>query len=146
MKGLFTILAVLSICTASGRGNDKSGNDLVGINFSLNQKEFKAGGAGYFLISFKPKKGIHITTDPPFHVSLDTAGKIFSLGKVEFSQDASGYVDPQKSVLQRFTIAKTTPPGSYELKGILTYYYCSDEAGWCSKFKQPIHLTFTLTK
>jgi hypothetical protein len=51
------------------------------------------------------------------------------------------YLDPSKAIVQRFTV--DTPPrsGPVTLKGILTYYYCSDAEGWCSRFRQPFTVT-----
>src|SRR5712692_5873412 len=116
-------------------------NEYVKCEIVLHEKELKAGSSGYLLISFKPKKGIHVTTDPAFHLSLDTLQQFFSLGKAEFSEDANGYLNSGKTVRQPLTVAKKVMPGSYVVKGTLVYYYCSENDGWCSRFRQPVELT-----
>lgn len=146
----FSLCLILSTLIASYyvSTGDKSvsENEHVKCDIVLKQKELRAGELGYFLILFKPKKGIRITTDPPFQVSLDTTQQFFSLGKAEFSQDANGYLNSEKAVRQSFTITRMTKPGSYALKGTLIYYYCSDGEGWCSRFIQPIELKLMITK
>lgn len=121
-------------------------NDYVGVEISVKQKKLKAGTAGDVLISLKPKKGIHITADPPFSLSLDTLKQFFSSGKPDFKKDDKGYVNTESAIRQEILVAKTTPVGSYKLKTTFIYYYCSDEEGWCSRFKQPLELSVTVVK
>ena len=148
MKLLFvTLFLLVSVpFPLLGGGKSAAENEYVKCEIVLQQKELKAGSSGYVLISFQPKKGIHITTDPPFRISLDTSRQVFTLGKAEFSRDDNGYLNSRKGVRQPLTVAGTAAPGSYAMRGTLIYYYCSENDGWCSRFKQPIDLTFTVTK
>ncbi|MBI1808057.1 MAG: hypothetical protein HYR76_13540, partial [Ignavibacteria bacterium] len=58
--------------------------------------------------------------------------------------DTSEYLDASKPIKQSFTLAKSTKAGSLSFKGTLTYFFCSDADGWCSRFKQPIDVTVTV--
>lgn len=144
MKYLSVLVLASATQFLAGVTDEKISNDNVDVKFNLKQKEFQSGETGYFLISFKPKKGIHITTDPPFEFTFDTLKQFFSAGKAEFAKDKKEYLKTQQSVKQDFSIAKRTPPGSYNVKGTLVYYYCSDKEGWCSRFRQPVELTLTV--
>lgn len=137
---LVTALTTLSVTNAG----DTANNDLVDVRVEVTESTFRPGTAAHFLISFRPKKGINITTDPAFEFSFDTLKQFFSAGKATFVKDAKGYLKPQQPVKQQFAIAKQTPPGSYRVRGTLVYYYCSDAEGWCSRFRQPVELTFVV--
>ena len=148
MKFFFVVFFPLLLAphhsVADGKSTVK--NEYVRCEIVLQQKELKAGSSGYVLFSFMSKKGFHVTTDPPFQISLDTLQQFFTLGKAEFSKDTNGYLSPEQTVRQPLTVAKMVVPGSYDLKGTLIYYYCSESDGWCSRFKQPIELTLKITK
>ncbi len=148
MKFFFVVLFTLLLPPHPALADAKLAeeNEYVKCEIVLQQKELKAGSTGYVLISFKPKRGIHITTDPPFRISLDTVQQFFRLGKALFSKDARGYLNSQETVRQPLMVARTVTPGTYRLGGTLIYYYCSENDGWCSRFKQPIELTLTIAK
>lgn len=148
LKFFFLVSFTLSLAPhyvpADGKPTEE--NEYVKCEIVLQHKEMKAGSTGYVLISFRPKNGIHITTDPPFRISLDTLQRFFTLGKALFSKDARGYLNSHETVRQSFTIAKTVTAGTYTLGGTLIYYYCSENDRWCSRFKQPIALSLTIAK
>lgn len=144
MKLLSVFVLAILAPFPSGTLDEKTSNDKVEVEFNIKQKEFRSGETGYFLISFKPKKGIYITTDPPFEFTFDTLKQFFSISKAVFVKDGKGYLKAQQSVRQHFLIAKGTPSGSYKVKGTLIYYYCSDDEGWCSRIKQPVELALTV--
>jgi hypothetical protein len=140
-------IAGLLLIAALAPGEGKVSNDLVGLDVGLRQSQLKPGETGQVIISFKPKKGIHVTTDPPFEFSIDTLGHFFSVGdKAEFVTDTKGYVNPSRPVRQPFIVSRDTPAGTYEVKATLIYYYCSDNEGWCSRFKQPVRFSVKIAK
>lgn len=135
------------VLSATIAADDRDGtNEYVEADAFLNATNLRPGGAGYFTISFQPKEGIFITTDPPFRLVLDTLKDVVTLRKLEFTKTESNYVDTERPVRQHFEIPKAIPPGSYRLRGTLVYFYCSDEKGWCSGFRQPIELTLTVLR
>jgi hypothetical protein len=144
MMKYFVVIGLFLLPTSSSKSSDKIVNEMVAVELNLPQQQLRAGETGTVLIFFKPKKGIHITTDPLFELTFDTLTQFFSTGKTTFEKDKKEYLKTQQPVKQRFLVAKKTLPGSYRLKGTLIYYYCSDKEGWCSRFKQPVELTITV--
>ena len=49
-------------------------------------------------------------------------------------------------VKQQFQLSPGAPHGPVTLKGTLTYYFCSDKEGWCSKYKQPVEIALTVRR
>jgi hypothetical protein len=74
---------------------------------------------------------------PPMAVAFDSspsAAPARKGGKIVIPSDTStGYLKPSLPVRAPFTLAAASPKGRSELKGVLTYYYCSDVEGWCRK-------------
>ena len=129
-----------------GSGNPKTDNDYVKTVINLKQQKLKPGASGEILIYLKPKKGIHININPKIEVKLDSSGIIASTGNLVIPQaPKTSSLDPAKPIKQSFKLSHNIKPGRAILKGTLTYYYCSDAEGWCSKFKQPVELTIIVT-
>ena len=146
------IIAVLSfvVFQISAAGDKPMGaNEYVKFALSLSQKNLKPGTKGQLLISLTPKKGIHINLQPPIDLKLEKNPTIVLVGKPELAKvkvDTSEYLDASKPIKQSFTIAKAAKSGMLTLKGTLTYFYCSDSEGWCSRFKQLIDLSVTVAR
>lgn len=147
---LLIIVVLSTFITQFSVAGDKPtpANEYVKFELSLDQKKLKPGTNGQLLISLMPKKGIHINLQPPLDLMLEKNPAITLAGKPELARvrvDTSDYLDASKPIKQSFTLAKSAKKGSVTLKGTLTYFYCSDSEGWCSRFKQPINLTLTVT-
>ena len=128
---------------------DKStaSNEYVKINTVVKEHSLKAGAKGTLLFTFIPKKGIHINIEQPMSLKLDSAALVSRVGDLVVPQSAKKEImNDKKPVKQAFTISTNVNPGEIHIKGILTYFYCSDEEGWCSRFKQPIDVTLTIKK
>ena len=142
---LVSYLALLIVGLAGGIS--KPENEHVKISISATPSELKAGAQAQLLISLKPKKGYHIVTTPPMEIKLDSVSGIQVIGKLQIPQSTNkDYVETSKPIKQRITLASRLKPGTATIKGTLTYFYCSDAEGWCSKFKQPIELTIKIVK
>lgn len=142
MKKLISIFIILLVpiylfC------NDE--NKYVHVYTSVKPATIKAGGNAEILFTFATQEGIHINLDPPIEVELDK--KFATLGKLDVPK-AKGieYLNLKKPVKQSFTLNKKLKPGKHLLKGTLTYFYCSDEEGWCSRFQQAIQLNIVVEK
>ena len=115
----------------------------------LEQSSLKRGATGALLLRLSPQKGIHINTVPPIAFTLDKSPGIALTGKLRYATvtvDTSVYIDTSETIRQSFTVAPSVNPGQQVLKGTLTYFYCSDAEGWCSKFKQPVEITMRVLK
>ncbi|MBI4548177.1 MAG: hypothetical protein HY707_09360 [Ignavibacteriae bacterium] len=128
-------------------GTIKPENQHVTFNITAKPSELKVGVQGRLLISLKPKQGFHIVIIPPMQITFDSLCGIQLIDKPDIPQTTNKeYVDTSKPITQKFALATTLKPGAATIKGILTYFYCSDAEGWCSKFKQPIELTIKVLK
>lgn len=140
-------LASLFLSASVQTGEKPTKNEYVDVTISIKQKSLKPGTAGELLISFKPKRGIHINLDPPLSVKIDSSEFVASVGKLDTLRDArTAYLDVAKPVRQLFTLSKKIKPGTVTIRGLLTYFYCSDAEGWCSRFKQPIEVSVPVVR
>ena len=141
------VLIIFSRAVAGGIQTPKSENEYVTSSISLQKTKLKAGSSGTLLISLKPKKGIHINLNPKIEITIDSSSAIIPAGKPEIPQNQKkDFFDPEKPIRQAFMVSGNVKPGAVDLTGTLTYYYCSDAEGWCSKFKQPLNLKVIVTK
>jgi len=125
--------------------DSKSENSYVQCSVAIKQKSLRPGTATQLLISLRPKKGIHINLDPPLQVKLDSAEIVSSVGKPEIPRRDT-VLDLSKPVRLSVTISPKAKPGSFTVRGTVTYFYCSETEGWCSRFKQPIEFKLTVVR
>ncbi len=145
ISGITVVVLLLSLAFFIGAGTSPVTNEYVKSTISVKEKSIKAGTRGTLLISLVPKKGIHINLTPPIVITLDSASTIEAIGKLGISKIDS-FLNPLKPIEQSIQLSKKIKPGSIDIKGIITYYYCSDAEGWCSRFKQPFSVTVKVTK
>ena len=139
---LIIIISLLTFNLTLIAGESPKINEFVKCEISVKQKSMKAGATGELLISLKPKDGIHINLDPPLTLKLDSSVAYSLVGKPIFSKtNKSEYIDIAKPIKQSFTLSKKIKPGLVQLKGTLSYFYCSGSDGWCARFKQPIDIS-----
>ena len=141
-----TTLALFIAATLSFAGESPaSSNEYVKCTVGLRQRMLKAGATGTILITLEPKKGIHINLTPPISVALDSTGVVVASSTRELPK-VKTYLDTSKPIKYSFTLSGALKPGPQVISGVLTYFYCSDADGWCSKFKQPINLKIDVVK
>lgn len=120
-------------------------NKYVQVYTSVKPATIKVGGKAELIFTFATQEGIHINLDPPIEVEIEK--KFATLGKIDVPKaKGSEYLNLKKPVKQSFTLNKKLKPGKHQLKGTLTYFYCSDEEGWCSRFQQTIQLNIVVEK
>ena len=144
---IFVLLTLTSFLHVDGRPPGE--NKYVKFSIAMKQRELKAGAKGLLLIELKPQAGIHINLEPPIDLTVEDSSLVRLSEKLTVSKikkDTSEYLDPSKPIKQSFTVSKHAKPGVARLAGILTYYYCSDADGWCSRFKQPIDMKINVIK
>ncbi len=106
----------------------------VRITVSALSDTLAPGSASELRIDFKPSKGFHVNAVPPMAVEFDSGSAALHGGKIVIPSDtATGYLDPGLPVRQPFSLSKSPGRGRSTLAGTLTYYYCSDEEGWCRR-------------
>ena len=139
-------LLIVSLHVISGPGTP---GENTYVRFSATLKHGSQAGrpAGALLFNLRPRKGIHVNLDPPISVTFDSTAPAKAAGKLEVPRmEKLPYLDTSKAIIQRFTLRRQSKPAPVTLKGVLTYFYCSDAEGWCSKFKQPFAVTVPVTQ
>jgi len=146
MKPLIISIIAGLLSTTSIAGNVRlTNNKYVTVNVDIKGNKLKAGSSIEMLISLKPVDGIHINLKPAIELTLDSLSSAALSGTMKIPKGPE-YLDTSSPITQRILLAKKVKPGNVALKGMLTYYYCSDKEGWCSKFKQPIEITLTVDR
>ena len=139
---IFVIPVVLCIAgTTRAVSQDAEKEPHVSIAVAAARDTLAPGAGTEILFTFSPKKGYHVNAVPPMAVQFDSTSPARAGGKIAIPADsATGYLRTSLAVRQPFTLARSAERGRAELKGVLTFYYCSDAGGWCRKE----NLRFTL--
>ncbi|RCK74579.1 MAG: hypothetical protein IGBAC_1527 [Ignavibacteriae bacterium] len=136
----FLILLTLPITSVT-----EDEEEYVQVSYFIKPDILKPNSEAKLYLNFFPKAGIHINIDPPIELQLDN--KIATLKKLELSKSKnSEYLDHNKPIVQSIKLNKNLKPGKIKLTGNLTYFYCSEKDGWCSKAEQSIELNITIKK
>ena len=143
---IFVIPALIALALPSTAvSQPKDAEAHVGVAVTSSRDTLAPGAAAEIRIAFSPKKGYHVNAVPPMAVKLDTAAPARLTGSIVIPSDtATGYLKSSLPVRQPFTLAKSAAAGRAALKGVLTYYYCSDAEGWCRKENLPFTLPVTV--
>lgn len=149
MRTLFILPVLLLFSTATmmpiGAGG-KGSNSSVQFSVSADQTGYSPGEPGTLLFTIHPKKGIHINLEPGLTISADSSSDLGFSGKPEIPIDSStNFLNESKPIRQPFRVPPHRTPDSLTVSGTVTYYYCSDAEGWCSRFKQSFRLKIRVT-
>jgi hypothetical protein len=142
-------LAASLLFPAFTPGDDpKAGsNPNVRVWVHLSRESFKPGDTGEISITISPAEGYHVNANPPVELRLDSTKAILFKGVLSQTTDRNnGYLSTRSPIRQSFYLPSTIKPGFHVLKGVVTYFYCSDSEGWCQRFRQPITLSFNVTQ
>ena len=145
MKNLIIIgICVFQIAASPYSGIDPA-NEYVGFSISLKEKSVKAGGSGTLLISLQPQKGIHVNVNPPITIAFDSSDIVAPVGKLEIPR-IDTLLNTSKPIKQTIRVSRQVKSGTAAIKGTITYFYCSESEGWCSRFKQPFDVAIKVKK
>ena len=141
MKYVLGIVFLFMSLPAFG-GNTAPTNKYVEYSATLKPGKLKPGASGQILIMLKPHGGIHINLEPPLNFAFDSSLQFTSSRSITIPKmKKANFLDPTKSISIPFTLTQSASHSTtVTLKGTLTYYYCSDAEGWCSRFKQPVEI------
>ncbi len=146
MRHVFVGLLILAAVVLAIGGDKPAVNSYVDFGVKLEKTSLRRDSTGTLLLTLKPHKGIHVNTQPGPSFVFDTANGVHASGSLGLSMlEKSTFLDPQKPVRQRFSLAPGVQPGELTIKGTFIYYYCSDAEGWCSRFKQPVEVHLRVT-
>lgn len=134
-------IAILILSNQADKNKASSENEHVSAKITLKNQIIASGDSGEIAIEFNPKEGYFINSVPILSIKLDSNDIIASTGKIKIPAGKKPeYVDTSQPVKLPIIYRKDIKKGKYPLIGTLTYFYCSQQDGWCAKYKQ----TFTL--
>jgi hypothetical protein len=117
-------------------------NDYVRLEVQPPSKAIRPGASAVVELHFTPVDGIHINVDPPVEFALDSAAAITLKGKPVMTKDSgTGYLSTAAPVKQTVVLGKNIQAGKFAVKGTVTYFFCSENEGWCNRQKQPVEFT-----
>ena len=145
MKTAFALTFSLSLLGSVSQAGETTQNEHVRVEVSLSKPSAMPGDKLELAVRFKPADGIHITSDPPLAIHVTPSNMVQLLGKwSQIVDSTTGYLATEEPVKQPMRIPSTTTPGQHLLTATITYYFCSDEAGWCRKFVETLQLPLTV--
>lgn len=117
----------------------------------------RAGREMQLIFQMQPAAGFHVNVEPPIKLALlDTqdfvlvAGKFIPDSSAKTLTTADGYkiFDPKHTQPVKFAVkpAKNIKPGKYPVKVKLTYFFCSDQEGYCSFKNQEFVFNLVVVK
>jgi len=81
------------------------------------------------IVTLKPTNGIHINSEPAPSIKFNDPP--VEILEIKFDKKEKNYIDTQKPIIVKL---KSKTKNLKSLRGELTYFYCSNSEGWCSKF------------
>ncbi len=128
------IAAVLPRFASPAPAQDDDTGPHVRVTVTAHRDTLAPGASSELRVSFRPSRGFHVNAVPPVSVGFDSGSNARPDGKIVIPADtATGYLDPASPVRQPFSLASSARRGRATLEGTLTYFYCSDEEGWCRR-------------
>ncbi|MFN3134205.1 MAG: hypothetical protein ACK44H_01395 [Candidatus Kryptonium sp.] len=101
-------------------------NKYVSSNFKLERNK---PNEFILVVTLKPADGIYINSEPEPKVKFNDS--LVEALEVKFDKTEKNYIDTRKPIIVKL---KSKTKVLKSLKGELTYFYCSNSEGWCSKF------------
>ena len=142
MKKIFAFILLVTPLLAAQNG---AANEHVSAIVTSPDTIFQSGPAD-IVVLFTPREGIHINTVPVFEFHLEKNSPFELAGPPKFQKNEKGYLKSETPVTFSVKVKSGTRPGKNELKGSLTYFFCSDKEGWCQRYSQKVAATAEISK
>jgi hypothetical protein len=114
-------------------------NKYVRCIVTISDSVIVRGGSVTVSFMLHPVDGIHVNGDPTPDFSLTQKDKSIAADTLRFAVEAfTGHLDSEKPLNCVLSFSKNLPTGAHTLQGTLSYFFCSDEKGWCNHFDQPV--------
>ena len=140
MRPLHLVFALLLGTMALHASDDAAGrNKYVRCVVTVSDSVIVCGGSVTVSFMLHPVDGIHVNGDPTPDFSLAQKDKSIAADTLRFAVETStGHLDSEKPLTCVLSISKKLSPRVHTLHGTLSYFFCSDEKGWCNHFDQPV--------
>ena len=140
------ILFLFSFILLQNDSLKQNENEHVKLISKISTDSVKSGKTFSISFKFNPSDKIKINSEPEieFHLEINNLIKFESqsLPKV----DSLGYIKTESEIIFNFQARENIKQANTKIIGTLVYYYCSQNEGWCSKYKQKIEFPITITK
>jgi hypothetical protein len=101
----------------------------------------KPGAAGAVAVVFDTKDpDVHVNRDPAPRLALDPEQRVLVDKQPPRARrggsadvEAAGFYESGAPVSFAVAVAPGAPKGEHDVKGTVTYFYCSKRDGWCRK-------------
>ncbi|HTK82595.1 MAG TPA: hypothetical protein VL633_09915 [Bacteroidota bacterium] len=140
---LIVLVLVSFLSSVAGTAPDTQTNKQVAFTAALKEKSVQAGSTATLLIRLRPQKGIHINLKPAISIIVDSTDGILRAGTPNIPQ-ADSFLNTSKPIVQQVTLPAGLKKGKAFISGTVTYFFCSDAEGWCSRFAQPFKVPLTV--
>jgi hypothetical protein len=105
----------------------------------------RAGAPAVIEVRFAPADPeVHVNRFPPPRLDLEPMQDLIKLAPAPAAKPGGEkYLGPSEPY--RFpVIAKGGAPGAQSVKGVVTYFYCSQREGWCRKGSNDVEVAVKL--
>lgn len=136
---------MILIALALGEGSARA--DRVGVEASW-VPPAKAGADGAVSVVFDTKDpDVHVNRDPAPRLALDPDQRVLVDRQPPRARrggsadvEAAGFYEAGTPVTFAAAVSPGAPKGEHEVKGTVTYFYCSKRDGWCRKGTSDIEI------
>lgn len=147
MKRIVVLVALAmvggTVCSVAG----DTPNPNVKASLKADKNSYRAGDRGEFLITLRPMEGYHINGTPSVQFEIDSASCVDLAGPLgQTVNDETGYLATGAPLHQPFTVRAGVRPGNHVVRGTLTYFYCSEEQGWCRMYPHPLSVSLSIKR
>jgi len=132
------VSAAILASLALGAGSARADRVIVSASYV---PPAKAGAAGAVAVVFDTKDpDVHVNRDPAPRLALDPDQRVLVDKQPPRARrggsadvEAAGFYDTETPVTFPVAVSPAAPKGEHEVKGSVTYFYCSKRDGWCRK-------------
>jgi hypothetical protein len=138
MRSVALSVPMILVALALGQGSARA--DRVDVSATW-VPPAKAGANGAVAVTFDTKDpDVHVNRDPAPRLALDPDQKVLVDRQPPRARrggsadvEAAGFYEPGAPVSFAAAVSPAAPKGDHEVKGTVTYFYCSKRDGWCRK-------------
>jgi hypothetical protein len=132
------VSAAILASLALGAGSARADRVIVSASYV---PPAKAGAAGAVAVVFDTKDpDVHVNRDPAPRLALDAEQRVLVDKQPPRARrggsadvEAAGFYEAGTPVTFAVAVAPGAPKGEHDVKGTVTYFYCSKRDGWCRK-------------
>jgi len=138
MRSVAVAVPMIVVALAVGEGSARA--DRVSVSASF-VPPAKAGANGAVAVTFDTKDpDVHVNRDPAPRLALDPDQRVLLDKQPPRARrggsadvESAGFYEAGAPVSFPVAVSPGAPKGEHDVKGTVTYFYCSKRDGWCRK-------------